>query len=210
MQKNFKDLVLDRRTIRQFLPDPVTDEDICEIISTATHACNSGNEQHWQFIAIRSDDLKTQIAEIVRKKADQLLDEVAIKRSGDRPSYNPQDFYLQAPVVLAVATAEGAYQSKPDLLMLEAEYSEMEIGNLRCRGDLQTLGAVIQLILLAAWEMGLGGCWMTGPLFARTKLEQLLGIAGGDSLAALIPLGRPASIPSARGRKRVEDVLRFV
>ena len=199
-----------RRTIRNFLPESVSDGIIREILTTATHACNSGNEQHWQFITIRSDDIKKQIAEIVSKKAGQLLDEVAIKRNGDRPSYNPQEFYLQAPVVLAVATAEGAYLSKPDLLMLEAEYSEMEIGNLRCRGDLQTLGAVIQLILLAAWEKGLGGCWMTGPLFARKELEQLLGIEGGDSLAALIPLGRPVSIPAPRGRKRVEDVLRFV
>jgi len=51
---------------------------------------------------------------------------------------------------------------------------------------------------------------MTGPAFARTELEELLGIEGGDSLAALIPLGRPVSIPAPRGRKNVEDVLRFV
>jgi nitroreductase len=209
MQKNFKDLVLDRRTIRQFLPDPVTDEDICEIISTATHACNSANEQHWQFIVIRSDNIKKRMAEIVRKKAAQLLDGVAILRNGERPTYDPPEFYLQAPVVLAVATAEGKYRSKPDLLMLEAGYSEAFVNAIRSHGELQTLGAAIQLMLLAAWEKGLGGCWMTGPLFARKELEALLGIAGGDILAALVPIGRPVAVPARRERKAPEKVLRF-
>ena len=201
---------MDRRTIRRFLPDAVSNGVVREILTIATHACNSGNEQLWQFIAIRSQNLKAQIYQTLKEKADDLLDRVANSRGGKRPVYNPQDFFLEAPVVLAVATAGGTYRTKPDLLMLEAGFSEMEILNLRSRGDLQTLGAVIQLILLAAWERGLGGCWMTGPLYARMELEDLLGLGRGDQLAAFIPLGLPAVIPDVKGRKPVEEVLRFV
>ncbi len=206
----FVDLVMDRRTIRTFLPEAVSDGVVREILTIATHACNSGNEQLWQFIAIRSQDLKARISQTLRDKADDLLDRVAISRGGERPAYNPQAFFLEAPVVLAVATAGKAYRTKPDLLMLEAGFSEMEILNLRSRGDLQTLGAVIQLILLAAWERGLGGCWMTGPLYARKELEDLVGLGRGEQLAALIPLGLPAAIPEVKGRKPLEEVLRFV
>ena len=206
----FKDLVIDRRSIRRFLPDPVPDSDIREILATATHACNSGNGQHWQFVAIRNPDVKEQMVEILREKSQLLLAAVAKITGGERPTYAPQEFFLQAPVVLAVATARGKYRSRPDRLMLEAGHAEAEIDELRCRGDLQTMGAVIQLILLAAWEKGLGGCWMTGPLFARRELEALLGITGGDLLAALVPLGRPAVVPASRGRRAVTEVLRFV
>jgi nitroreductase len=143
-------------------------------------------------------------------KADDLLDRVEAIRGGDRPVYVPPAFFLKAPVVIAVATAGGAYRTKPDLLMLETGSSEMEVLNHRSRGDLQTLGAVIQLILLAAWERGLGGCWMTGPLFARSELEYLLGLGQGGQLAALVPLGRPAVIPDAKGRRAVEDVMKFL
>jgi nitroreductase len=206
----FKELVMGRRTIRKFLPESVSDGVIREILTTATHACNSGNEQHWQFIAIRSQALKERMGQVLKDMLQGLIEEAATLRGGDRSTYSMPDFFLQAPVILAVATANGRFLSQPDRLMLDVGYSEMEVGNLRSRGDMQTLGAVIQLILLAAWEEGLGGCWMTGPLFARTELEKLLGIEGGDSLAALIPLGRPVSIPAPRGRKRVEDVLRFM
>ncbi len=203
----FNDLVRDRRTVRQFLSDSISDEDLKEIISLATNASNSGNEQHWQFIAIRSDEIKKQIAEIVSNKADLLLDEAAKVQGGERVAYTPQTFYLDAPVVLVVATANGIFKSKMDLVMAEAGYDQWTVSDLRGRGDMQTIGAVVQLILLAAWQKGLGGCWMTGPLFARKELEQLLGISNGDILAAIIPIGKPAAIPKHRGRKPVEEVL---
>jgi nitroreductase len=94
--------------------------------------------------------------------------------------------------------------------MLEAGYSEKEVDDLRCTGDLQTMSAVIQLILLAAWEKGFGGCWMTAPLFARKELEELLGITDGNLLAAIIPIGKPAAVPAGRGRKAVEEVISFI
>src|ERR1035437_8040782 len=89
----FKKLVLDRKTVRRFLPDFISDDDIKEIISTATHACNSGNEQLWQFLIIRNDEIKKRIAEAVRVKAAQLIDEVVKIKGGDKPTYAPRNFF---------------------------------------------------------------------------------------------------------------------
>ncbi len=207
---SFKKIVVGRRTIRQFTSDPVSDDDLREIISLATNACNSGNGQHWEFIAVRSDELKKQIADVVARKAESILDEVEEKSGFCRPSYSPQKFYLQAPVVLIVKTANGRFQSKTDFLMAKAGYDEDFVADLRARGDMQTIGAVVQLILLAAWEKGFGGCWMTGPLFARQELEQLLGISDGDILSAIIPIGKPAAMPIHSGRKPVDEVLKII
>ena len=205
----FEALVRSRRSIRQFLPDPIADEEIRDIIDTATWACNQANEQNWQFLVIKSAAVKKEMLRIVREKAAALLEEAGKQNASGKPAYVPQEFYLNAPVIIGVV-ATGKYLTKSDLLMLDIGYSEEAVDELRCRGNMQTIGAVTQLILLAAWEKGYGGCWMTGPLFARKELQALLGITGGSSLAALIPVGKPASMPPSRGRKPIDEVAKFV
>ena len=205
----FKDLVVSRRSIRKFLPESIAKKDIEEIISIATNACNSGNEQLWHFIIIQSQAIKNKMVEIGRDKAAQLVNEANKENPDLKATYTAQEFYLEAPVVIGVVST-SKYRTKPDLLMIKAGYSESVIDDLRCRGDIQTIGAVTQLILLAAWEKGLGSCWMTGPLFARKELEELLGITDGRSLAALIPIGKSAIIPVSRGRRTVAEVMSFI
>ena len=41
-----------RRSIRRFLPDPVPESDVQEILSAAMMAPSAGNEQPWQFVVI--------------------------------------------------------------------------------------------------------------------------------------------------------------
>jgi len=205
----FKELVRERRTIRKFLPEPITEDTVKEIIATATCACNSGNQQNWRFIVIQNDLVKERMAQIVRAKARYLVEEAEKAGATNNTPYDPPQFYREAPVVIGVV-ATGKYQTKPDLLMLDMGYRETMIADLRCRGDMQTIGAVTQLLLLAAWEKGLGGCWMTGPLFSRTGLEEFFEIMEGESLAALIPLGKPAIMPPRSGRKAVDEIVRFI
>jgi len=204
----FKELVWARRSIRKFLPTPIALEDVRDMIATATQAANSGNRQNWEFLIIQNSAMKNAIAETVRRKAERLLAECE-RATGEKTTYEPQEFYLEAPVLVGVV-ATGIYHTKPDLLMLSAGYGEQAVNDIRCRGDMQTIGAVVQLLLLAAWEKGYASCWMTGPLFARKELEELLRISPGNQLSALIPIGLPGIMPPKTGRKPVDDVIRLV
>jgi nitroreductase len=74
--------------------------------------------------------------------------------------------------------------------------------------DVQSIGAAIEHLLLAATELGYGSCWHSGPLIAR---EPLLGIAAPDHLAALVTIGVPAVPPNeGRDRRPVDEILRFL
>jgi len=44
------DLMKTRRSIRSFLPKPVSDEDVIKILDTARLAPSGGNRQRWKFI----------------------------------------------------------------------------------------------------------------------------------------------------------------
>ena len=53
---------------------------------------------------------------------------------------------------------------------------------------IQSVAASIENLLLAAADLGLGACWMTGPLIAREGLELVLDIKNPNQLLALIPI----------------------
>lgn len=74
--------IRERRSVRDYKPDPIPEETIKEIIEAATHAPSSGNVQDWEFIIIRNLETKTKIAAAAWE----------------------QDFIARAPVVLVVCS----------------------------------------------------------------------------------------------------------
>ncbi|MGB9867834.1 MAG: nitroreductase family protein [Bacillota bacterium] len=203
----FRDLVAKRASIRKYLPDEVNEQDVMEMLQIATRAANAGNQQTWRFFVVRSKDLLQKMAQAVSEAIDELAQRVG------RPERAPgakkwSVFFQEAPCVIAVAVQR--YNSPVDEMLRQSGYSQLELDDLRCRPDLQSVGACIQLLLLAAEEKGYGACWMTAPMVARPKLEQILGITQPLSLAALVPIGRPAEQPEPRPRKPVEELVKFL
>ena len=62
-----------QRSVKQFKPDPVSDDDIRTILTAATWAPNGTNAQPWEFIVIKDPDLKQRIADIYREGLEFLL-----------------------------------------------------------------------------------------------------------------------------------------
>jgi nitroreductase len=60
---------------------------------------------------------------------------------------------------------------------------------------LETGCAAMENIMLAATALGLGTCWMTGPLQDEPKLRKLLEISDDMQMVAVTPLGYPVSWP---------------
>lgn len=79
----------------------------------------------------------------------------------------------------------------------------------QARPDLQSVGAAIQNLALAAYARGYGVCWMTAPMLARDELEKILEVQQPWQLAALIPMGVPAETPKPRPRRAAAEVLTF-
>jgi len=74
--------------------------------------------------------------------------------------------------------------------------------------DLQSAGASIQNLLLAATDKGYGTCWMTGPLYAKEVLENLLDIEAPWELISCVAIGKPAARnPKNRERRNLAEEL---
>ncbi|HHV79308.1 MAG TPA: nitroreductase family protein [Firmicutes bacterium] len=203
----FRELVMRRKSIRKYLPDPVDQKDIYEMLELATRAANAGNQQMWRFFVIQSKDVLSRMAQAVSDATDRLAARVGqSERASSAKKWAL--FFQEAPCVIAVATQR--YDSVVEKMLVQAGYSQQQIDDLRVRPDLQSIGGCIQLLLLAAEEKGYGACWMTAPLIARPELEEILKIKPPLSLAALIPLGRPAEQPPLRPRKPVQELVTYV
>ncbi|PKM88948.1 MAG: nitroreductase [Firmicutes bacterium HGW-Firmicutes-12] len=204
----FTDLARQRRSVRKFKDEPINKEEIVEIIRIATQAPSPGNDQMWSFQVVINEEAKEKMVDIVTKKLERLIFELKMNSEQYKQIIKAATFFVEAPAVIVVSTKQ--YRSKIDAMLKESGLNEKDIDSLRARPDLQSVGAAIQNLLLAAWEKGYGTCWMTGPCIARHELEVFLGITQPRSLAALIPIGKPKIIPVSRGRKPLEDVVSFI
>ncbi len=183
--------IRERRSCRRFLPDPVAEDKIMQILDAAVRAPSPANNQPWEFVVITSPDVKGRIHEesLAVKKA-------LYEKSGwawiDR--YRA-DFLLEAPVLVAVigdAEKTGAHKFHEGT---ETVYQH-------------ACAAAIQNMLLAAHALGLGSLWFT--LFDRAVLAEILGIGPSRVPLALICLGLPAGETLQTPRKAAADRTTFI
>ena len=62
----FLKLVQERRSIRAFTADPVSDDAVERIIEAARWAPSGTNSQPWEFVVVRDQEMKDRIAGFVK------------------------------------------------------------------------------------------------------------------------------------------------
>ena len=73
--------------------------------------------------------------------------------------------------------------------------------------DVQSTGAAIQTMLLAAQELGIGSLWICDVFYAYKELCEWLGET--HEMIAAVSLGYPDESPDARPRKPVDEVTKW-
>ncbi len=49
--------ILERRSIRKYTDEPVSDDDLSNLLKAAMAAPSAGNQQSWEFVVIRDRDI---------------------------------------------------------------------------------------------------------------------------------------------------------
>ncbi|MBI5487233.1 MAG: nitroreductase family protein [Deltaproteobacteria bacterium] len=195
-------LVRARRSVRRFLPEPVSQEDVRRLLEAARWAPSPTNRQPWRFAVVRDAERKAGMREAVAAAARAAATAVGgMVEEGMAPYAAMFEAFEQAPVVVAVLARRPSRVAA----RLGAGLSDTERAALA--GDLPAIGAAIQNFLLAAHALGLGACWLSGPLLAAPDLRAILGGPPTLDLVALIPVGRPAETPAAPPRRDVDQLL---
>ncbi len=189
--------IYDRRSIRKFLDRPLTKEDITQIIRSGMKAPSSKNRQPWKFIVVQGRE-KAEMLKAFRRgisreeKGVPLLPESRQHIASAKYTVEIMD---KAPVIVFVVNTLG----KNLLSELTTEERVSEICNI------QSIGAAIENMLLAATERGIGSLWICDIFFAYAEICEWLGCEG--ALAAAVAFGYPDEAPAARPRKNIEDTV---
>ncbi len=188
-----------RRSIRRFAPRQVPRDLVRGLIAAACAAPAPHHSRPWRFVEVRPET-RTRLIEAMAAawRADLEADgkpPQAIKRHLARSRRQLTD----APLLLLACLAEEGAHGWPDGRRRSAE-RDMYV---------QSLGAALQNLLLAAHARGLGGYLKGAPLFCRAAVAEALDLPNAWQPAFLVLLGYPVegAQPPRRPAIRTGDFL---
>lgn len=205
-----KDVIERRASIRMFTSEVVPLEHIKEVVRRAGLAPSINNSQPWKFIAITNEDLLDQMGKIVQKKVLEYFPHENIKEKmmAQAKVLRFSSFFMDAPVVIAVEMSP--YKTIIEELLKGRELSLENVNRLRNYPNIQSVGAAVENLILSAFDLGYGACWLSGLLIARDELENLLGIKSPNTLTACVAMGKPREITSPREKRPFDEIFQLL
>ena len=167
-----------------YRPAPVSRENILTVLDAANKAPSGLNRQPWEFLIVTGKKVM-EMGGSYRSTLEEYLSHW--DKSPMRDFITRDEFirfaetYGGAPVVIVV--------------LIRADDNP----NFR-KADLESASAAMENLLLAATALGLGTCWMTGPLRDEVTLRGILAIPDDKEIVAVTPLGYPENLPQAPSR----------
>ncbi len=189
-----KDAIFQRRSIRRYRKDAVPRPVIEALLNAAIWAPSAHNRQPWRFAVVETQTQKEILAAAMgaRLRRDLAADGVppeAIEADASR-SYSR---ITSAPVLIALCLSMVDMDVYKDEGRNQNEYLMAA----------QSTAMAGQNILLAAYEAGLGACWMCAPLFCPDVVRDALGLPDDWMPQALLTVGYPAETRE-KTRKPIE------
>ena len=176
---NVMEAILNRRSIRKYKTEPISDDVIQQVLNAARWAPSWANTQCARFVVIKDPTTKTRIADEVLSQGNPATEAVR-----------------NAPVVI-VACAE----------MGKSGYKKGEVKTDKGDWFMFDVGLAMQNLTLEAHELGLATVHV--GLMDAIKLEELLEVPDGVRVVELTPLGYPDEQPKGPGRKELTDIVSY-
>ena len=174
--------ILTRRSIRRYTAEPVSRAELCRVIELARFAPSWKNTQTTRYT-------------LVTDRA--LLDRIAAE--GMAGFAKNAETLSNAPALVVLSTVTGRSGYERDGSPTTPKGSHWQSFD---------AGIAAQTFCLAAWEQSLGTLIM--GIFDEEKVAGLIDLPAGESVSALIVVGRAAEEPTAPGRKETDALLRVI
>lgn len=197
-------VILDRRSIREYTTEPVSDQDLDLILEAARQAPSGENAQPWRFIVVKDAETRKKLgalagggsgrrftSEFVTKQMQArfsgLQDEEKKKAAFEKlTSGKVSAFLADAPVDLVVCGKKGVWDMPYDT------------------------SAAIENILLMVTALNLGACWVIAPCIDirdEERIKTLLGMPEDFKAVSIISIGHPTRPHRPRPRLPIKDLV---
>jgi len=198
---DFVPIARGRRSVRIYQDRPVPREALESMLEAARWAPSPHGVQPWRFVVLTRPEAKRQLAEAMGEEWQRTLamdreppEVVAIRLAKSRERIE------RAPALVLACLYLEDLDRYPDADRQRAE-EVMAI---------QSLGAAVQNMLLAAYTLGLETGWMCAPLFCPDTVRAALELDATLIPHALITVGYLGQEPKRRPHRPVDElVVRF-
>ncbi|PKO00101.1 MAG: hypothetical protein CVU42_05000 [Chloroflexi bacterium HGW-Chloroflexi-4] len=197
-------VIQDRRSIREFTSDDITENELNLILESARQAPSGENAQPWRFIVVKD--------EITRKK----LGAIAGGGSGRRftAEFVTQKMQERFANLEDEAKKKAAFEKltsgQVSAFMADAPVNLVVIG----KKDVWDLpfdtSAAIENILLMVTALNLGACWVIAPCIDirdEERIKDLLSIPENMKAISIISIGHPTRVHRPRPRLPLKDIV---
>ncbi|MBQ3223975.1 MAG: nitroreductase family protein [Clostridia bacterium] len=169
--------IADRRSIRSYKPEQITDEQLSAIMTAALQAPSARNSQPWHFTVVQDKALIERINESFRTEFLKQVGDSPMRAHIEDPAYS---VFYHAPTVIFVST-------------------NMDGARVYARHD---CGLAVENIALAAHSLGLGTVILGMPREAFTgpdgdEFRSLLQFPEGYDFMVAVSVGVPAGTKEA-------------
>ena len=179
-------VIQDRRSIREWTAEPVSEDDIALILEAGRQAPSGENAQPWRFIIVKDPAMRKKMAGLagggsgrrftaeyvthqMQERFAGLQDEAKKKAAFEKlTSGQVSAFCENAPLVIMVCGKKDVWDMPFDT------------------------SAAIENMLLMITALGLGACWVIAPCFDvrdEERTKELLGVPEGFKAVSLISIG---------------------
>lgn len=177
------DAIRDRRAVRAFRDEPVSESVLRELINISTNAPSFMNQQPWAYSVVSDPKTVAKVgrqvrAHLRRNRSHPLL----FPAIGDREDPWTSDIFYGAPALIVISATTEGYEAEMACAM--AAYA----------------------LMLAAATMGLGACWVShaDSWFSTSEGRDALRIPATYRPVATLLVGAPLAAPVSPGRLEPE------
>ena len=193
----FFQVIKERRSVRKYTDEKVTEEDLKLILESARQAPSGENAQPWRFIVIKDQDNKDFLSYVGKNGSGRrFTGEFLSKQMQTRFEGLRDEEKKKAAFKKLTSGNVSAFVS-------EADVNILVLGKKDVWDAPFDTSAAIENMLLTVTSLGLGACWLVAPCIDvrdEMRMKNHFQVPDEFKIYAIISIGVPAKIANPRPR----------
>ena len=197
-------VIQDRRSIREFTAEDVSEDDLNLILEAARQAPSGENAQPWRFIVVKDEGTRKKLGAIAGGGSGRRFTAEFVTHKMQERFSNLED------EVKKKAAFEKLTSGQVSAFMADAPINLVVIG----KKDVWDLpfdtSAAIENILLMVTALNLGACWVIAPCIDirdEERIKNLLSIPENMKTISIISIGHPTRSHRPRPRLPLKEIV---
>jgi nitroreductase len=197
-------VIQDRRSIREWTEEPVSEEDLAMILEAGRQAPSGENAQPWRFIVLKDPTMRKKLAGLAGGGSGRRFTAEYVTNQMQARFATLQDEAKKKAAFEKLTTGQvSAFSENAPLTIIVCGKKDV--------WDMPyDTSAAIENMLLMITALGLGACWVIAVSFDAREEErskELLGVPEGFKVVSLISVGHPTRPHRQRPRIPINQLV---